>query len=95
MQEDRVSVFLTALRTPAGLEAIDTWTTRENQRRESKGLPKILPSQKEDIYRSINIQHILDDSAYLYENLLINPETGRINVDTEELNEYNISTDSL
>lgn len=95
MQEDRVNTFLTALRTPAGLEAIDTWTIRENQRRESKGLPKILPSQKEDIYRSINIQHILDDSAYLYENLLINPETGRINVDTEELNEYNISTDSL
>jgi hypothetical protein len=95
MQEDRVNSFLTALRTPAGLEAIDTWTTRENQRRESKGLPKILPSQKEDIYRSIHIQHILDDSAYLYENLLINPETGRINIDTEELQEYNISTDSL
>jgi hypothetical protein len=95
MQEDRVNSFLTALRTPAGLEAIDTWTTRENQRRESKGLPKILPSQKEDIYRSIHIQHILDDSAYLYENLLINPETGRINIDTEELREYNISTDSL
>lgn len=95
MQEDRVNSFLTALRTPAGLEAIDTWTIRENQRRESKGLPKILPSQKEDIYRSIQIQHILDDSAYLYENLLINPETGRISVDTEELQEYNISTDSL
>ena len=95
MQEDRVNSFLTALRTPAGLEAIDTWTIRENQRRESKGLPKILPSQKEDIYRSINIQHILDDSAYLYENLLISPETGRIDIDTEELQEYNISTDSL
>ena len=95
MQEDRVSAFLTSLRTPAGQEAIDMWTTRENQRRESKGLPKIMPSQKEDIYRSINIQHILDDSAYLYENLLINPETGRISVDTEELQEYNISIDSL
>ena len=95
MQEDRVSAFLTSLRTPAGQEAIDIWTTRENQRRESKGLPKIIPSQKEDIYRSIHIQHILDDSAYLYENLLINPETGRISVDSEELQEYNISIDSL
>lgn len=95
MQEDRVSAFLTSLRTPAGQDMLDRWTVRENQRRESKGLPKILPSQKEDIYRSINIQHILDDSAYLYENLLISPETGRIEVDTEELQEYNISTDSI
>jgi len=95
MQEDRVSAFLTSLRTPAGQDLLDSWTVRENNRRESAGLPTILPSQKEDIYRSINIQHILDDSAYLYENLLINPETGRINIDTEELREYNISTDSL
>lgn len=95
MQEDRVSAFLTSLRTPAGQDMLDRWTVRENQRRESKGLPKILPSEKENIYRSINIQHILDDSAYLYENLLISPETGRIEVDTEELQEYNISTDSI
>jgi len=95
MQEDRVSAFLTSLRTPAGQDMLDRWTVRENNRRESAGLPTILPSQKEDIYRSIQIQHILDDSAYLYENLLINPQTGRINVDTEELQEYNISTDSL
>ena len=47
----------------------------------------------QETYR--NTKHILDDSAFLLDTLIINPSTGKYDVDPEELTEYNISTDSL
>ena len=95
LQNDRMQSFLNSLTTPRGQEEMDRWFTSTNQLREKRGLDPILPSSKERLYRIINSKHILDDSAFLLDALLINPESGQLDVDTEELQEYNISIDSL
>ena len=95
LQKDRMQLFLNSLITPRGQEEMDKWFTSTNQLREKRGIDPILPSSKERLYRIINTKHILDDSAFLLDTLLINPESGQLDVDTEELQEYNISIDSL
>lgn len=95
LQKDRMQSFLNLLQTPRGEEEMDKWFISTNQLREKRGLDPILPSSKERLYRIINTKHILDDSAFLLDTLLINPETGQLEADTEELQEYNISIDSL
>ena len=95
LQKDRMQLFLNSLITPRGQEEMDRWFTSTNQLREKRGLDPILPSSKERLYRIINTKHILDDSAFLLDTLLINPESGQLEADTEELQEYNISIDSL
>lgn len=95
MQEDRMNLFLKSLYTPAGQDEMDRWYVNLNAKREQSGLNPIPPSSKLDLYRLINTKHILDDSAFLLDTLIINPSTGKYDVDPEELTEYNISTDSL
>lgn len=95
MQEDRMNLFLKSLYTPAGQDEMDRWYVNLNSKREQSGLNPIPPSSKLDLYRLINTKHILDDSAFLLDTLIINPSTGKYDVDPEELTEYNISTDSL
>ena len=95
MQEDRMNLFLKSLYTEAGQDEMDKWYVNTNSKRERAGLDPIPPSSKLNLYRLVNTKHILDDSAFLLDTLIINPSTGKYDIDPEELTEYNISIDSL